>query len=101
MVFLGEPLPGHEQDGKTLAPRRIIDKIEEMLFLKNRSLFSKLALVFFDTSSIYFEGRGGRDIGRRGFSKDHRPDLHQMVAGAVLDDDGLVSAIFASWPTAA
>lgn len=64
-------------------------------------MFSKLALVFFDTSSIYFEGRGGRDIGRRGFSKDHRPDLRQMVVGAVLDDDGLVSAIFASWPTAA
>jgi len=88
MAFLGEPLPDHEQDGKTLAARRIKDKIEEMLFAKNRSLFSKLDLVFFDTTSIYFEGRGGRDLGRRGFSKDHRPDLHQMVVGAVLDDNG-------------
>jgi len=88
MAFLGEPLPDHEQDGKALAARRIKDKIEEMLFAKNRSLFSKLDLVFFDTTSIYFEGRGGRDLGRRGFSKDHRPDLHQMVVGAVLDDNG-------------
>ena len=88
MGFLGEPLPEHEQDGKTLAARRIKDKIEEMLFAKNRSLFSKLDLVFFDTTSIYFEGRGGKDLGRRGFSKDHRPDLHQMVVGAVLDDNG-------------
>lgn len=88
MAFLGEPLPDHEQNGKMLAARRIKDKIEEMLFFKNRSLFSKLDLVFFDTTSIYFEGRGGKDLGRRGFSKDHRPDLHQMVVGAVLDDDG-------------
>ena len=88
MGFLGEPLPEHEQDGKALAARRIKDKIEEMLFAKNRSLFSKLDLVFFDTTSIYFEGRGGKDLGRRGFSKDHRPDLHQMVVGAVLDDNG-------------
>lgn len=88
MAFLGEPLPDHEQDGKALAARRIKDKIEEMLFAKNRSLFSTLDLVFFDTTSIYFEGRGGRDLGRRGFSKDHRPDLHQMVVGAVLDDNG-------------
>ena len=88
MGFLGEPLPDHEQDGKTLAARRTKDKIEEMLFSKNRSLFSKLDLVFFDTTSIYFEGRGGTDLGRRGFSKDHRPDLHQMVVGAVLDDNG-------------
>jgi len=88
MGFLGEPLPDHEQDGQTVADRRIKDKIEEMLFAKNRNLFSKLDLVFFDTTSIYFEGRGGTDLGRRGFSKDHRPDLHQMVVGAVLDDNG-------------
>jgi len=86
--FLWEHLPDHAQDGQTLTARRIKDKIEEMLFAKNRSLLSKLDLVFFDTTSIYIEGRGGRDLGRRGFSKDHRPDLHQMVVGAVLDDNG-------------
>jgi transposase len=59
-----------------------------MLFDKNRDLFSNLDLVFFDTTSIYFEGQGGVDFGRRGFSKDHRSDLFQMVVGAVLDDTG-------------
>src|SRR5512142_1953559 len=37
------------------------------------------------TTRLYFEGEGGQDIGQRGFSKDHRPDLYQMVVGAVLD----------------
>ena len=44
--------------------------------------------MFFDTTSIYFEGRGGATIGQRGFSKDHRPDLKQMVVGVVIDDKG-------------
>jgi len=45
-------------------------------------------VVFFDTTSIYFEGAGGQTIGRLGHSKDHRPDLHQMVVGVVLDNNG-------------
>jgi transposase len=47
-----------------------------------------LDIVFFDTTSIYFEGRGGDTIGQRGFSKDHRPDLKQMVVGAIINDKG-------------
>jgi transposase len=87
MSFLGESVPEYEQAGD-FGPRRNKDLIEEMLFFDNRDLFSKLDLVFFDTTSIYFEGQGGDHFGRRGFSKDHRPDLHQMVVGAVLDDNG-------------
>jgi transposase len=45
-------------------------------------------MVFFDTTSIYFEGRGGATMGEPGFSKDHRPDLKQLVVGMVLDDTG-------------
>jgi transposase len=62
--------------------------IEEHIFRHRRDLFTKLDLVFFDTTSIYFEGGGGEAIGQRGFSKDHRPDLKQMVVGAVIDDKG-------------
>jgi len=87
MSFLGEALPDHKQEDG-LAPRRNKDLIEEMLFFNNRDLFSKLDLVFFDTTSIYFEGQGGEYFGKRGFSKDHRPDLHQMIVGALLDDKG-------------
>jgi transposase len=57
------------------------------MFAAQRDLFSELEMVFFDTTSIYFEGSGG-NIGQRGFSKDHRPDLKQMVVGAVIDDKG-------------
>ncbi|BBO77379.1 transposase [Desulfosarcina widdelii] len=87
MTFLGEVVPEEHAAGK-FGPRRNKDLIEEMLFYKNRDLFSNLDLVFFDTTSIYFQGQGGEHFGRRGFSKDHRPDLFQMVVGAVLDETG-------------
>ena len=86
MGFLGEELD--DQKGATpFSPRCTKDRIEELMFSAQRDLFSELELVFFDTTSIYFEGRGGT-IGQRGFSKDHRPDLKQMVVGAVIDDKG-------------
>jgi transposase len=89
MAWLGEELPKDQQKDKTpFAPRCIKDRIEEDVFGHRRDLFSGLQLVFFDTTSIYFEGQGGQDIGQRGFSKDHRPDLYQMVVGAVLDGQG-------------
>ncbi len=87
MSFLGEEL-ADQSDATPFTPRRTKDRIEEMLFQRNRDLFSELDLVFFDTTSIYFEGNGGEHFGQRGFSKDHRPDLFQMVVGAVLDDNG-------------
>ena len=87
MSFLGECISDeHLVNG--IGPRRNKDLIEEMMFNRNKHLFSELELVFFDTTSIYFEGQGGVYFGNRGFSKDHRPDLHQMVVGAVLDDKG-------------
>lgn len=64
------------------------DGVEEALFAGRRDLFTELSLAFFDTTSLYFEGRGGESLGQYGHSKDHRPDLRQMVAGAVLTDDG-------------
>jgi transposase len=87
MGFLGEEI--QDQDGATpFSPRCNKDLVEELIFSHRRDLFSNLDLVFFDTTSIYFEGHGGESIGQRGFSKDHRPDLVQMVVGAVLDDKG-------------
>src|SRR4029077_15647647 len=69
-------------------PRCIKDRIEEGVLDHRRDLFTELQLVFFDTTSIYFEGGGGEEMRRRGFSQDHRPDLYQMVVGAVLDGQG-------------
>ena len=89
MAWLGEVLPKDQQDGATpFAPRTNKDLIEEALFARRRDLFSDLDIVFFDTTSIYFEGEGGETIGQRGHSKDHRPDLRQMVVGMVLDQNG-------------
>jgi hypothetical protein len=89
MGWLGQPLGMKEQAGATpFAPRCTKDLIEEELFSRRRDIFTSLELVFFDTTSIYFEGAGGEMIGRRGHSKDHRGDLKQMVVGVVLDDQG-------------
>src|ERR1700680_2930594 len=41
-----------------------------------------------NTHTPHFEGEGGETLGEYGHSKDHRPDLHQMVVGAVLDGEG-------------
>src|SRR5574339_101335 len=89
MAWLGEELPQDQQKDKTpFAPRCVKDRIEEEVFAHRRDLFTDLQLVFFDTTSIYFEGNCGEAIGQRGISKDHRPDLYQMVVGAVLDGQG-------------
>jgi Transposase DDE domain len=87
MAFLGEQLTD-QTAASDLAPRCNKDLIEEDMFKSWRDLFSGLELVFFDTTSIYFEGEGGESLGERGFSKDHRPDLKQMVVGVVINDDG-------------
>jgi transposase len=87
MGFLGEALPA-QQDALPLSPRCVKDQIEERLFARRRDLFTHLNLVFFDTTSLYFEGEGGEALGQYGMSKDHRPDLKQMVVGVVLDHEG-------------
>lgn len=65
-----------------------VEKVEEGLFHAGRDLFTEFTLAFFDTTSLYFEGQGGQTLGQRGYSKDHRPDLRQMIVGAVLTDEG-------------
>ena len=87
MAFLGEEL-ADQKDRTPFAPRCTKDIIEERMFDYRRNLFTDLDLVFLDTTSIYFEGEGGKTIGKLGHSKDHRPDLNQMVVGALLDDRG-------------
>ena len=87
MAFLGAPLTD-QSAASALAPRCNKDLIEEDIFKTWRDLFSGLELVFFDTTSIYFEGEGGEALGERGFSKDHRPELKQMVVGVVINDEG-------------
>jgi hypothetical protein len=89
MAWLGQALPeGQQMGAPPFGPRCVKDQVEEALFARRRDLFSRLSVAFFDTTSLYFEGQGGQSLGRRGKSKDHRPDLRQMVVGVVLDQAG-------------
>ena len=89
MGWLGEVLPESQQGGATpFSPRCTKDQIEEGIFAQRRDLFTSLDLVFFDTTSIYFEGEGGETLGQYGNSKDHRPDRKQLVVGAIVDQEG-------------
>ena len=63
------------------------EAIEEGLFSFRRDLFSQVRLMFFDTASLYFHGEGG-GLGERGYSRDRRPELNQVVLGALLSEDG-------------
>jgi transposase len=71
-----------------LAPRCVKDLIEERLFERRRDLFRDLSLVFMDTTSLSLCGAGGDSLGAYGHSKDHRPDLKQMVLAVVIDGEG-------------
>jgi transposase len=87
MAFLGEETED-QQDRTPFTPRCIKDIIEEDLFHANSDLFTGVDLFFFDTTSIYFEGEGGDTLGQKGNTKDHRPDLNQMVVGTLINDAG-------------
>jgi len=67
--------------------------LEERLFLKDRDLFSGgLDVVFIDTTSVYV-WRDSETIWRkRGYSRDRRGDLPQLVLCVVVDQH--------SWPIA-
>ena len=71
--------------------------MEEELFARRRDLFAELSVVFMETTSLSFEGQGGAALGRRGHSKDFRPDLNQMIVGLVMDQDGR-PLCFELWP---
>ncbi len=86
MAWLGEEIA--EKAEGALAPRCVKDVIEEKLFERRRDLFTDLSLVFMDTTSLSFYGAGGETRGRRGHSKDHRPELAQMILAVVIDAQG-------------
>jgi transposase len=88
MAWLGE---------QTADDHPMTEHIEEALYRHRQPLFGELSVAFFDTTSLYFEGGGGATLGQRGFSKDFRPQLHQVVLGIVLDGHDRPIASFL-WP---
>jgi len=66
------------------------EEIEGSLFERMKNLFNlKLDLVFYDTTSIYFEGEGPEGIARKGFSRDNRPDTNQVIIGILMTGEGI------------
>ena len=91
MAWLGEAIPG---PAGPLGPRTMTDVIEEALYRHRKDLFGEVTVAFFDTTSLYFEGDGGQSLGQRGYSKDYRPHLKQVVLGIVLDGNDRPIASF-------
>jgi transposase len=64
--------------------------IEDQLFFRITQLFSlPLNLVFYDLTSIYFEGDGVSPLAEYGYSRDHRDDRSQVVVGLAVTQEGL------------
>jgi hypothetical protein len=83
--------------GESAEGRPMTEAVEEALYRHRRPLLGEPSVAFFDTTSLYFEGQGGATLGRRGFSKDFRPRLRQVVLGIVLDGHDRPIASFL-WP---
>jgi transposase len=67
-------------------------EIEDHLLEKSQTLFGiDCSLVFFDTTSTYFEGDmlDDKALKQYGRSKDHRPDRRQVKVGMVMSRDGI------------
>ncbi len=68
-------------------------ELEIDLFWRDRDLFSQtLDLVFIDTTSTYIYRTDETPLRRRGYSRDRRPDLPQVVLCVAVDPQG--------WPVA-
>lgn len=65
--------------------REVYESVADLLNLE-------VDLLFFDTTSSYFEMDDDPDeesVRQRGYSKDHRPDLPQIVIGFAVTRDGI------------
>ena len=47
-----------------------------------------VALIFYDVTTLYFESNDEDSLRKKGFSKDHKNELPQIVIGLFVDKDG-------------
>jgi hypothetical protein len=77
-------------------------EVQEAVFFAVADLLNlEVDLLFFDTTSTYFE-RGTEEAGEDAFrvyghSKDHRPDLPQIVIGLAVTKEGIPVRVWC-WP---
>ena len=99
-------LPGVEVHQLYRAMDFLLESAEEV----QRNVFSAVAnlfnlevdVIFFDTTTTYFEVEGlsrgeEEEFRRRGYSKDSRPDLGQIVVGFAMTRDGIPVRVW-EWP---
>jgi hypothetical protein len=80
-------------------------EVQEAVFFAVADLLNlEVDLLFFDTTSTYFErdtedddGEGGGGFRRYGHSKDHRPDLPQIIIGLAVTREGIPVRVWC-WP---
>lgn len=66
------------------------ESIQHDVFFNVANLFNlEVDLLYFDTTSTYFEVEEEDDFRRQGHSKDHRPDLPQAVIGLAVTREGI------------
>jgi hypothetical protein len=71
------------------------EELEAALYAHRRSLFDRVELVYYDTTSTCFECDEAGDepaeygLRHRGHSRDLWPDLKQIVVGLAVDQQGL------------
>jgi len=66
------------------------EKLEKEIFWSVSTLLNlEVDLLFFDTTSTYFETEELSDLKKRGYSKDKRADLPQVVIGLAVNRDGI------------
>jgi arginine repressor len=69
------------------------ESLEKRLYFQDRDLFNRtMDLVFVDTTSTYMYRDRETPLWKRGHSRDHRPDLPQVILAIVVDRQG--------WPIA-
>jgi transposase len=74
------------------------EEIQHDVFFSVANLLNlEVDLLFFDTTSTYFETEEEDDFRKTGLSKDHRPDLPQAVIGLAVTRDGIPVRCW-SWP---
>ncbi|MDP7269458.1 MAG: IS1634 family transposase [Nitrospinaceae bacterium] len=64
------------------------EKIEKELYWRLLGYGVDSSLILYDITSTYFEGAQA-ELGKKGHSRDHRPDLDQIVVGLVMSRDGI------------
>lgn len=66
------------------------EELEKEIFWSVSTLLNlEVDLLFFDTTSTYFETENQSDLKKHGYSKDKRADLPQAVIGLAVNRDGI------------